>query len=163
MTPTQTLHQANVDFLAIHTEAPMDACARRRLLQVTQHTMRDVVDDLIFTVAKRKFTHEHCDYTTGMLSAERNQKKLIAACQTFLDKTATKHAELTQSHDELTCFTCRRNALMQTDDPFKHAKAWELQKGRNAEIVAYKALEAARQISADEQQALRWQWHCMHN
>ena len=163
MTPTQTLHQAEKDFHDLHTDAPMDACVRRCKLQVIQHTMRKLVDGLIVTVAKRRVAVQRPDYSKAMVSKERTQEKLIATCQTFLEKLAAKHDRLTMSHDALTCFTCRHRALTRTFDLADRAAACELQKGRNAEIVAYKALLVARRISIEKQAAERWEYHCMHN
>jgi hypothetical protein len=163
MTPTQTLDQAKHDFEKIYTDAPVDLCVRKGHLTVIQYTIRELVDGLTATVAKRKIAVKPTGYSKGMASKEKSQEKLIAACQTFLEEMAAKRGLLKSSHDALTCFTCRRKALMQSSDRADHAAAWELQKGRYAEIAAYKAELVVQKTRRDARADEMWYWHCMHN
>jgi hypothetical protein len=163
MTPIQTLHKAQQDFHDLDTDAaPVDACVRKSELGGIQRTMRELVGGLTVAVTKRKITFNRSDFSKGMINKERSQEKLIATCQTFLEELAAKHAKLTESHDALTCVTCRHRALMRSSDPADRAAAWELQQGRNAEIVAHKALLEARRIYFKEQAAEIRLGHCMH-
>ena len=163
MTPTQTLQKAQDDFQHVDTEAPMDECVCNCKLEVIRRTIRELVDGLIASVTRRRIMVSRDAYSKGMASKEKNQEKVIAGCQTFLEELAAKHDQLTTRHNALTCFTCQHRALMQTNDPADKAAAWELQKGRNAEFAAYKAKLEARRISIEKHRAEIWEWHCMHN
>ena len=102
-------------------------------------------------------------YSKSMVSKEKNQEKVLAGCQTFLEKLAAKHDQLNTSHNALTCFTCQHRALTQTSDPADSATAWELQKGPNAQFAAYKANMAATRISIEKRLAEMREQHSLHN
>ena len=159
MTPTETLHKAKKDFQLVHTEAPMDECVRNCKIEVIQRTIRKLVDGLTGMVARRKFMVCRADYSKSMVSKEKNQEKVIAGCQTFLEKLAAKHDQLNTSHNALTCSTCQHRALTPVDS----ATAWQLQKGPNAQFAAYKAMLEARRICFMERAVEKWGQHCLHN
>ena len=163
MAAENTVREAQMAFAKVNTRAPTCACSRLLLLEPVQCTMRRVTEGITVALARRKAKYRLDSYSTGMLRTEKKQESLLAFSRTFLETMEKKHAELTESHNELTCFTCQHRALMQTNDPVKIAEAEELQRGRDVATATYQAEKAARITAARNLARENWWLHMSMN